>query len=139
MGDELRLGELRGGALHYDPDWQERPLWLLAAGTGLAPLWGLLREALRQGHQGEIRVLHVAHAAEGHYLRQSLQALDGVTVELVLAAQLDEALAGLKLMSRQTMALVCGSPASVERFARRLFIAGVPRNQVFADVFTEHA
>ncbi|MEN5239714.1 MULTISPECIES: iron-sulfur-binding ferredoxin reductase [Pseudomonas] len=139
VGDELRLGELRGGALHYDPDWQERPLWLLAAGTGLAPLWGILREALRQGHQGEIRVLHVAHSAEGHYLAQELQALDGVTVELVLAAQLDEALAGLKLMSRRTMALVCGSPASVERFARRLFIAGVPRNQVLADVFTEHA
>jgi NAD(P)H-flavin reductase/ferredoxin len=138
VGDVLRLGELRGGALHYDPDWQARPLWLLAAGTGLAPLWGILREALRQGHQGEIRVLHVAHTAEGHYLAQSLQALDGVTVEWVLAAQLDEALAGLKLMSRQTMALVCGSPGSVERFARRLFIAGVPRNQIFADVFTEH-
>ncbi|MDH1099961.1 iron-sulfur-binding ferredoxin reductase [Pseudomonas mosselii] len=138
LGDVLRLGELRGGALHYDPEWQARPLWLLAAGTGLAPLWGILREALRQGHQGEIRVLHVAHTAEGHYLAQSLQALDGVTVEWVLAAQLDEALAGLKLMSRQTMALVCGSPGSVERFARRLFIAGVPRNQIFADVFTEH-
>ncbi|MEE1886837.1 iron-sulfur-binding ferredoxin reductase [Pseudomonas carassii] len=138
LGDVLRLGELRGGALHYDPDWQARPLWLLAAGTGLAPLWGILREALRQGHQGEIRVLHMAHTAEGHYLAQSLQALDGVTVEWVLAAQLDEALAGLKLMSRQTMALVCGSPGSVERFARRLFIAGVPRNQIFADVFTEH-
>jgi len=32
-----------------------------------------------------------------------------------------------------------GSQASVEQFARRLFIAGVPRNQVFADVFVEHA
>jgi NAD(P)H-flavin reductase/ferredoxin len=138
VGDEIRLGELRGGALHYDPDWQARPLWLLAAGTGLAPLWGILREALRQGHQGEIRVLHVAHSAAGHYLAQSLQALDGVTVELVLAAQVDEALAGLKLVSRQTLALVCGSPSSVERFARRLFISGVPRNQVLADVFTEH-
>jgi NAD(P)H-flavin reductase len=137
VGDELRLGELRGGALHYDPDWQERPLWLLAAGTGLAPLWGILREALRQGHQGRFGCCtwHTAEALPGA----------GVTgagwgdVELVLAAQLDEALAGLKLMSRRTMALVCGAPASVERFARRLFIAGVPRNQVLADVFTEHA
>ena len=41
--------------------------------------------------------------------------------------------------SRQTVALVCGAPGSVERFARRLFIAGVPRGQVFADVFVEHA
>jgi len=139
VGDELRLGELRGGALHYDPDWQVRPLWLLAAGTGLAPLWGILREALRQGHQGEIRVVHVARTPAGHYLAEALQALPGVSVELVLAEQLDEALAGLRLASRQTMALLCGAPGSVERFARRLFIAGVPRNQVLADVFTEHA
>jgi len=52
---------------------------------------------------------------------------------------MDDALAGLRLASRQTVALVCGAPGSVERFARRLFIAGVPRGQVFADVFVEHA
>ena len=32
-GDPIRLGELQGGALQYDPDWQDRPLLLLAAGT----------------------------------------------------------------------------------------------------------
>ncbi|MDU9404463.1 iron-sulfur-binding ferredoxin reductase [Pseudomonas sp. zfem004] len=138
VGDEIRLGELRGGALHYDPDWQTRPLWLLAAGTGLAPLWGILREALRQGHQGEIRVLHVARDRTGHYLAEPLMRMDGVSVELVLADQLDDALATLRPSSRQTMALVCGAPGRVERFSRRLFIAGVPRNQVLADVFTEH-
>lgn len=139
VGDVLRLGELRGGALHYDPGWQERPLWLLAAGTGLAPLWGILREALRQGHQGEIRVVHVASDRLGHYLAEPLLQLEGVNVELVLAEQLDEALTGLRPSSRQTVALVCGAPRSVERFARRLFIAGVPRNQMFSDVFVEHA
>lgn len=139
LGDVLRLGEFRGGALHYDPDWQDRPLWLLAAGTGLAPLWGILREALRQGHRGEIRLLHVAQERSGHYLAEPLRKLPGVEVELVLAEQLEEVLAGLRPSSRQTLALLCGAPASVERFARRLFIAGVPRGQVFADVFVEHA
>ncbi len=139
VGSQLRLGELRGGALHYDPDWQERPLWLLAAGTGLAPLWGILREAQRQGHQGEIKVMHVARDRAGHYLAGALQALGGVSVECVLAEALESALAELRPSSRQTVALLCGSPGSVERFARRLFIAGVPRGQVFADEFVEHA
>ncbi|WP_248918877.1 iron-sulfur-binding ferredoxin reductase [Pseudomonas entomophila] len=139
VGDAMRLGELRGGALHYDPDWHTRPLWLLAAGTGLAPLWGILREALRQGHQGGIRVMHVARDQAGHYLAEPLLHLAGVRVELVLADQLEDALATLRPSSRQTMALVCGAPGRVEQFARRLFIAGVPRNQVLADVFTEHA
>ncbi|WP_145188141.1 MULTISPECIES: iron-sulfur-binding ferredoxin reductase [unclassified Pseudomonas] len=139
IGDELRLGELRGGALHYDPQWQARPLWLLAAGTGLAPLWGIVREALRQGHEGAIRLVHVAADDAGHYLAQALRELEGVEVELVPAAQLEQALARLRPSSRQTVALLCGAPATVERFARRLFMAGLPRGQVFADVFVEHA
>lgn len=139
-GDVIRLGELRGGALHYDPDWQERPLWLFAAGTGLGPLWGILREALNAGHQGPIRVMHVARE---HYLAEPLQALATehaqLQVERVDAEQAQTALAGVRLTSRQTVALVCGSPASVEQFSKRLFIAGLPRGQLLADVFLEKA
>lgn len=142
-GDNLRLGELRGAALHYDPDWQTRPLWLMAAGTGLAPLYGVLREALRQEHQGAIRVIHVAHDASAHYLAEPLRALAAshsqVQVELLVAAELPAALAELRLVSRQTVALLCGHPDSVETFARRLYLAGLPRSQVFADVFLPHA
>ncbi|WP_460134331.1 iron-sulfur-binding ferredoxin reductase [Pseudomonas sp. S1_E04] len=139
VGDRLRLGELRGGALHYDPDWQSRPLWLLASGTGLGPLWGVLREALRQDHQGAIRVIHLAHDADGHYLAEPLAELaashPNLTVELWTAAGLTQALAQLRLVSRQTLALLCGHPASVEAFSKRLFLAGLPRNQLLADVF----
>ena len=139
VGDRLRLGELRGGALQYDPDWQSRPLWLLASGTGLGPLWGVLREALRQDHQGAIRVIHLAHDADGHYLAGPLAELaarhPNLTVELWTAAQSAQALAQLRLVSRQTLALLCGHPVSVEAFSRRLFLAGLPRNQLLADVF----
>ncbi|MFJ2679847.1 iron-sulfur-binding ferredoxin reductase [Pseudomonas sivasensis] len=139
VGDQLRLGELRGGALQYDPDWQSRPLWLLASGTGLGPLWGVLREALRQDHQGAIRVIHLAHDADGHYLAEPLIALgarhSNLTVELWTAAESAQALAQLRLVSRQTLALLCGHPASVEAFSKRLFLAGLPRNQLLADVF----
>lgn len=143
VGDALRLGELRRGALHYDPDWRERPLWLLAAGTGLAPLWGVLREALRQRHQGPIRLMHQARDASGHYLAASLQALAAeypqLQLQLLTESEQAASLAELRLVSRQTIALLCGSPASVEAFARRLFMIGVPRNQVLADIFLLHA
>lgn len=138
-GDCLRLGELRGGALHYDPDWQARPLWLLAAGTGLAPLWGILREALRQDHQGPIRLVHLARDKSEHYLSGPLAELVAIhpqlEIELLGPAELSTALQAMRLHSRQTVALVCGSPGSVESFSRRLFLAGLPRNQMFADVF----
>ncbi|MDH0746406.1 iron-sulfur-binding ferredoxin reductase [Pseudomonas sp. GD03842] len=139
-GDTLRLGELRGGALHYDPDWQERPLWLLGSGTGLGPLWGILREALRQRHQGPIRVMHVASepylAARLHSLMAEHSALQ---VELIEPESLPNVLSSLRVPSRQTIALVCGAPAKVEAFTKRLFIAGLPRGQVLADVFLEKA
>ena len=143
VGQPLRLGELRGGALHYDHDWHTRPLWLLAAGTGLAPLWGVLHEALRQGHSGPIRVLHLAHDATEHYLSEPLATLSAqhanLQVQLVSTADLPVALAELRLVSRQTMALLCGSPSSVEAFSRRLYLLGLPRNQILADVFLPRA
>lgn len=142
-GEMLRLGALSGGALHYDADWRTRPLWLLAAGTGLAPLWAVLREALRHGHSGPIRVLHVAREAGEHYLAGPLAELAAqhpqLRVDLVNAAQLPEALAELRLVSRQTIALLCGHPASVDAFARRLYLLGLPRNQILADVFLPRA
>ena len=138
-GDPIRLGELRGGALHYDPDWHARPLWLLASGTGLGPLFGILREALRQQHQGAIRLIHVARDAAGYYLNKPLQALaakyPNLSVELLTAAEAPGALAQLRLASRQTQALACGPPDWVEAFAKRLYLAGLPRNQLLADVF----
>jgi NAD(P)H-flavin reductase/ferredoxin len=142
-GGALRLGELRGGALHYDPDWLGRPLWLLASGTGLAPLYAVLREALRQAHHGEIRLLHLARDSREHYLAEALRQLAAahpqVRVELLCAAELPAALAELKLVSRQTLALLCGHPHSVELFTRRLYLAGMPRNQMFSDLFLPHA
>ncbi|TNF83044.1 iron-sulfur-binding ferredoxin reductase [Pseudomonas sp. ICMP22404] len=139
VGDPIRLGELRGGALHYDPAWHDRPLWLLAAGTGLGPLFGILREALRQQHRGPIHLVHVAHDASGHYLGKPLAALAAkypqLSVQLLTSVEAPAALAQLRLPSRHTQALACGHPERVEAFAKRLYLAGLPRNQLLADVF----
>ena len=139
VGDAVRLGELRGGALRYDPDWQEHPLWLLASGTGLGPLFGVLREALRQDHQGPIRLVHVARDEQEHYLKNQLLALAGshanLELEFLERSHLPDFLVRMRLVSRQTHALVCGHPDSVEAFAKRLFLAGLGRNQLLADAF----
>ncbi|EPN41496.1 hypothetical protein A242_17842 [Pseudomonas syringae pv. actinidiae ICMP 19095] len=139
IGDDMRLGELRGGALRYDPDWQDKPLLLLAAGTGLGPLWGVLREALRQEHQGTLRLIHLARDSQEHYLADELQALalshPQLIVQLITTQTLQTTLAELRLLSRHAMALLCGSADSVEMFAKRLYLAGLPRNRLLADVF----
>ncbi|MBU1329528.1 MAG: iron-sulfur-binding ferredoxin reductase [Gammaproteobacteria bacterium] len=138
-GDVLRLGQLSAGALHYDADWQARSLWLIGSGTGLAPLYGVLREALRQEHQGPIRLIHLAHDESSHYLAEPLAQLAEqhaqLRVDLITAAELPEALAELRLVARRSQALLCGQPERIDDIARRLYLAGVPRNQVLADLF----
>ena len=62
-------------------------------------------------------------------------ARSGNAGERCWTAELPAALAELRLVSRQTRALVCGHPGSVESFVRHLYLAGLPRNRVFADSF----
>lgn len=142
-GDQLRVGALHGGALHYDPEWQDAPLLLLAAGTGLAPLWAILREALQAEHRGPIRLLHLARSRAEHYLAGELQSLQQahpqLRVELLEAAGVQQALAQPQLVCRQTRALLCGDPGSLEAFARRLHLAGLQRRHLFADSFLPRA
>ncbi|WP_339486385.1 iron-sulfur-binding ferredoxin reductase [Pseudomonas sp. EL_65y_Pfl2_R95] len=143
VGEHLHVGVVSGGELHYEPDWHDRPLILLAAGTGLAPLYAVLRDALQHNHQGKIRLIHSAHDVQALYLGEALRDLQDSTplleVQQVSAAELPAALAQLRLVSRQTLALICGQPGSVELFARSLYMAGVPRNQTFSDLFLPHA
>ena len=59
--DELHVGgrlELRGpfGDCHYEPGRPEQPLLLAGLGTGLAPLYGIARDALESGHTGPVQL-----------------------------------------------------------------------------------
>jgi ferredoxin-NADP reductase len=63
----LQLGQLHEGPLHYDGTWQTRPLLLLAAGTGLAPLLSVLfmdeERASRRVHTLYGRIVEQAPAS----------------------------------------------------------------------------
>ncbi|MCQ2029150.1 iron-sulfur-binding ferredoxin reductase [Stutzerimonas zhaodongensis] len=136
-GDQLMLGQLHAGALRYDPDWQSRPLLLMAAGTGLAPLWGVLREALRQGHEGPIRLIHVCHSHS--YLQAALADLAeqhaNLSVEMIVREQLAGRLQALRVTSRHELALICGGSDFVDACSKRMFLAGLPRGQILGDAF----
>lgn len=79
--DELQPGaevELQGpnGENHYRPAMQDHPLLLIGLGTGLASLYGLVREAIYHGHRGAIHLYHECHAAGQFYLREELRQLE---------------------------------------------------------------
>lgn len=63
------------GSCFYLPTDLDQPLLMLGTGSGLAPLYGMVRDALRHGHRGAIHLYHGVRQREDLYLVEPLQAL----------------------------------------------------------------
>jgi CDP-4-dehydro-6-deoxyglucose reductase len=148
---------LRGpaGTCFYVPDADiAYPIILAGTGTGLAPLYGILREALSQGHAGPIQLFHGALHERDLYLTDALRQLvrthtnvdytpcvmngapgrfyrSGNIQDIVLAA-LPPSKAGLRLY-------LCGAPEFVTSLRRKAFLAGIGSSFIFADAFLPSA
>jgi NAD(P)H-flavin reductase/truncated hemoglobin YjbI len=70
-GDEI---DIQGpqGRCYYAVSSMTQPILLVATGTGLAPLLGIARDALQDGHSGEIYLYHGSRHPHGLYLREQL-------------------------------------------------------------------
>ena len=78
--DELEAGafvEIQGplGNCTYDEEFDGRPLIMVATGTGIAPLYGVARDAMRKRHTGPVALYHGERHAEELYLHDQLSAL----------------------------------------------------------------
>ena len=141
---------LRGpaGNCFYVAGNPTQPLVLAGTGTGLAPLWGILREALRAGHTGPIALWHGARVAAGLYLVDELTdlarrhpqldyrrcVLDGAGVDGELSGRLDQRLLEHGPFAGHRVYL-CGDPALVVELKQRLFLAGATLAEIHADPF----
>lgn len=153
--DEVKPGQrmfVRGpqGECFYTQGHLERPLLIVGTGTGLAPLWGIVRHALRSGHRGRITFVHRAHSREELYMHDELLALarEHATIKYVPCVRgggdglrdgsVDEiAHKELLLMGppRETRAYICGNPTVVHTIRRLLFLAGMSIRDIFCDAF----
>ncbi len=153
-GQDLRL---RGpaGDCFYTPGNPAQPLVLVGTGTGLAPLWGIARDALSQGHTGPLVLVHGARSPSGLYYQNELLRLaqthpaltylpcvmeDGPpsvpglvvgAIEHVLRDRFPK-LAGWRVF-------LCGDPPIVQALRRHVFLAGAGRRDIFADAFVPSA
>lgn len=74
IGQKLLVRSPSGDCFYVEgrPD---QPMLLAAAGAGLGPIYGILRDALRAGHRGPICVVHAARNASGLYMMRELAEL----------------------------------------------------------------
>jgi len=144
--------QLRGplGECSYVTSEPERPLLLAGTGTGLAPLYAVLRAALREGHAGPIHLFHGAAGIAELYLWRELQELAERHANLSLSASVAGDAAGEPGVSsrplaeqvlsdgpspKQLRAWLCGNPDFVRGLRKQLYLAGTPLERIHADPF----
>lgn len=141
IGDTVKvLGP--SGDCFYVPGKPEQPLILIGTGTGLAPLYGILRDALSHGHSGPIHLFHGAMREEGLYLREELAELAAVKSNFEYVPSLlhsdgpiDQVVLKRFPKPAGSRAFLCGDPSIVQALKKKLFLHGMELRDIHADAF----
>jgi CDP-4-dehydro-6-deoxyglucose reductase, E3 len=156
--DEARPGDVvsvqgPAGDCFYVPGKPEQPLLLAGTGTGLAPLYGIVRDALAQGHSAPLWLFHGAVEASGLYLVEELRALQARHPQLhyrpcVLKGpeRVGVSVGALEALIKEACprpvgwrAYLCGNPEWVLSQRKKLFLAGLSLKDIHADAFLPSA
>lgn len=148
-GDQLQL-QTAAGNCFYVPGNPTQSLLLAGTGTGLAPLFGIVRDALQQGHHGEIHLIHGAVKAGGLYLHDVLSSMadahdnfhyhasvldaDGAP-EQVSVGSIETVVAEAVPDPAQWKVYLCGNPALVNALRKTVFLAGASMGNIYSDPF----
>lgn len=138
------------GQCFYVPIRNDQPLLLVGTGSGLAPLYGIARDALYQGHSGSIHLYHGSAYQDGLYYVEEMSALAeqhphfNYTPTLSQPHNLPKVQSGrAHEMALQTLnkldgwrVYLCGHPDMVFGTKRQAFLAGASMQDIYADPFT---
>jgi ferredoxin-NADP reductase/ferredoxin len=147
-GDNITISEASGDCF-YVPGKPEQSILLIGTGSGLAPLYGIIRDALRNSHTGKISLYHGSNTAEGLYLVDELRKLaqDHQNFSYVPCISEGEAPQGTAQGMVLDVALkdnpdltgwrvfLCGHPLMVKAAQQQTFFAGASMSEIFADPF----
>lgn len=154
LHDEVRVGdvvEMQGpyGSCYYAPGKPEQELVMVATGSGLAPIWGIVREALRENHKGKISIFHGSRNPEGLYLVKEMKeladryeninytpCLSGTNVPDGYTAGRANEVAMKEIPSMKNRKLfLCGHPDMVETMKKKAYLAGASNENILTDPF----
>ena len=153
--DELQRGEnieISGpsGACYYQQGKTEQDIILAGVGTGLAPLFGILRDALESNHQGQIHLFHASLSQEGlyyqdeiHEMVNSVKNLTYIPCVLQGEAPTNGKQGVIDKLMIETLgdctgkrAYLCGDDAVVQTIKDTLLQHGLTQSDILADAFT---
>lgn len=152
VGQTLHARGPAGACYYLNPDHGDFPILLAGTGTGLAPLWGIVRDALNKQHTGPITLLHGGASPDRLYYVEALKELaqthpnfryQGVVLSgggpdtvIVEGNLIDIALAGIDPATLANLRVfLCGAPDFVHALRKRIFLKGVRSAHIFCDAF----
>jgi CDP-4-dehydro-6-deoxyglucose reductase, E3 len=154
LADEVRPGDLAtvqgpSGDCFYVAGKETQEIILAGTGTGLAPLFGIVQDAIQRGHQGPVTLFHGAREPAGLYLVERLRELerqvpwfhyvpcciegdgrDGVDV-----GTLEHVLLGRFPTFQGRRVYLCGNPSMVRSLRKSVFLKGAGMKEIFSDAF----
>lgn len=149
VGDQISLRGPAGSCFYVSEDGKDYPIVLAGTGTGLAPLYGILRKALASGHVGPIRLYHGALAEADLYLVDELRllaraapnfsyvpcVLNGCEGSYYMPGNIETIVLSELTPLAATRLFLCGAPEFVGSLRRKAFLAGIASKHIHADAF----
>jgi len=148
VGSTLTLSEPQGSC-HYLSDSKAQPLMLIGTGSGLAPLHGIITDALEQEHSADIHLFHGSRHHEGLYLVDEMRELaikhsnfyytpclsgDNIVADYARGRAHNVALSSIQTLKGWKIYL-CGHADMVNDSKRMAYLKGVALRDIHAEAF----
>ena len=150
-GDSVEIS-LPVGDCFYASGKPEQAMLLIGTGSGLAPLYGIARDAIAQGHSGPIKLYHGSTSLDGLYLMEELRQLaekhenfsyvpcvsdEQIENENIMQGHvLDVALSEHAKLTGWRVFL-CGNPNMVKAARKKTFLTGASMKDIYSDAFIQ--
>lgn len=148
IGDEIAVSDPQG-LCYYLPGDQQQNMLLIGTGSGLAPLAGIVSEALHHGHSGTIHLYHGSRDISGLYWIEEMQQLAAQhpNFHYTPCVSQGDAPAGIAKGRANDVALaelpdlknwrvyLCGHPEMVNLSKRQAFMQGASMQLIYSDAF----
>ena len=151
IGDSLQIQGPMGDCFYSIKD-KNQTLFLSGLGTGLAPLYGIVRDALLYGHKGKVMLLIGARTETNLYYQRELMILKDKYPQLEVRYSVQEI--APELASRHsrecdiyatakmlipdlsnTSVFLCGNASFVKKMRKQCFLSGANMGDIYSDSF----
>ncbi|MGQ4006098.1 2Fe-2S iron-sulfur cluster binding domain-containing protein [Francisellaceae bacterium CB300] len=144
VNSTVKLRGPSGDCYYYNPKKEKFPLLLAGTGTGLAPLVAVMKEAIKQDHQGEIIVIHGGCDEQDLYYNNQLQDFAKSHRNVTYCSSVlnnENSLSIDKLFMqyanefKTAKVYVCGPVEITKKLKTCAFLSGIASNKIYSDTF----